>query len=149
MAGMEEEGCRPMAGDSLHQERIASINVVKEMKNYQSRIKDWLIACFGESIASDKEERSHRFLEEALELGQSVGLTKSEALELVEYVYNRPIGEKHQEVGGVMITLAAFCLAHNLDMQEEGERELKRVWTKLDVIRAKQASKPKNSPLPQ
>lgn len=119
------------------------------MSNYQSRIKDWLIACFGEPIASDKEERSHRFLEEALELSQSVGLTKPEAYELVDYVFSRPVGETYQEVGGVMVTLAAFCLAHNLNMEEEGERELERVWTKLDMIRAKQASKPKNSPLPQ
>jgi hypothetical protein len=99
-------------------------------------------------IAGDKEERSHRFLEEALELVQACGCTADEAHQLVDYVYGRPVGEKHQEVGGVMVTLAALCLAQALDMHEAGETELKRVWTKVEAIRAKQAAKPKVGPLP-
>ncbi len=46
-----------------------------------------------------------------------------------------------------MLTLAALCLAQELDMHEAGETELARVWAKMDVIRAKQAAKPKHSPL--
>jgi hypothetical protein len=41
----------------------------------------------------------------------------------------------------VMVTLAAYCLATGLDMHEAGETELARIWTKVEVIRAKQASK--------
>jgi hypothetical protein len=48
-----------------------------------------------------------------------------------------------------MVTLAALCLAQGIDMHECGETELARVWTKVENIRAKQAAKPKNSPLPQ
>ncbi|MCW2309902.1 hypothetical protein [Rhodobium gokarnense] len=33
-------------------------------------------------------------------------------------------------------------------MTAAGDAELKRVWTKIDQIRAKQAAKPKHSPLP-
>lgn len=105
--------------------------------------------CFGAAIAGDKVERNHRFLEEALELVQAAGCTKDEALRLVAYVYGRPVGELGQEVGGVMVTLAALCLAQSLDMHAEGERELERIWTKIETIRAKQAAKPKGSPLPQ
>ena len=48
-----------------------------------------------------------------------------------------------------MLTLAAHCAAHGVDMQAAGETELARVWTKIDVIRRKQASKPKHAgPLP-
>jgi hypothetical protein len=117
-------------------------------ETFQSRVQPWLLICFGEMIASDVIERNHRFLEEALELVQSCGCTKDEAHQLVEYVYNRPSGEKSQEVGGVMVTLAALCLAQDLDMDESAETELKRIWTKVEQIRAKQAAKPKYSPLP-
>lgn len=116
---------------------------------YQERVKPWLLACFGEEIATDKVERNHRFMEEALELVQSTGCTKSEVLQLVDYVFGREIGEVQQEVGGVMVTLAGLCGAHGISMHECGEVELTRVWTKVEKIRAKQKAKPKYGPLPE
>lgn len=116
---------------------------------FQSQVAPWLLACFGPEIAGDREERNHRFLEEALELVQACGCTASEAHQLVDYVFGRPIGEPHQEAGGVMVTLAALCLANALDMHEAGWTELQRIWTKVEQIRAKQAAKPKHSPLPE
>lgn len=115
---------------------------------FQARVQPWMMECFGPMILGDREERNHRFLEEALELVQACDCTQSEAHQLVDYVYGRPIGEPHQEAGGVMVTLAALCLANALDMHEAGETELARVWTKVEAIRAKQAAKPKHSPLP-
>jgi hypothetical protein len=115
---------------------------------FQSRVDDWMQACFGPEISSDKTERNHRFVEEALELAQSCGCTASEAHQLVDYVFGRPVGEPSQEVGGVMVTLAALCLAHGMSMEQAGKVELARVWTKVEAIRAKQAAKPKHSPLP-
>ncbi|CAG9184396.1 DUF551 domain-containing protein [Cupriavidus respiraculi] len=115
----------------------------------QRRVQPWMLACFGAEIAADVQERNHRFLEEALELVQACGATASEAHQLVDYVYRRPVGEKTQEVGGVMVTLAALCLAQGLDMHAAGETELARIWTKVEQIRAKQAAKPKHSPLPE
>lgn len=115
---------------------------------FQNRVQPWLLACFGAEIAADKAERNHRFLEESLELVQSCGCTASEAHQLVDYVFGRPVGEPAQEAGGVMVTLAALCLANSLDMHEAGETELARIWTKVEAIRAKQAAKPKHSPLP-
>lgn len=115
---------------------------------FQDRVQPWLMECFGEMIAGDREERNHRFIEEALELVQACGCSASEAHQLVDYVFARPVGEKAQEVGGVMVTLAALCLAQDLDMAAAGETELARIWTKVEQIRAKQAAKPKYSPLP-
>lgn len=115
----------------------------------QPRVQPWLMECFGAMIAGDREERNHRFLEEALELVQACGCTASEAHQLVDYTFGRPVGEAAQEVGGVMITLAALCLANGLDMHEAGEAELARIWTMVEKIRAKQAAKPKHSPLPE
>jgi hypothetical protein len=115
---------------------------------FQNRVLPWLLACFGEEIANDKIERNHRFLEEALELVQSTGCTQSEAHQLVDYVFSRPIGDPDQEAGGVMVTLAALCTANGIDMHASGETELARIWTKIEKIREKQAAKPKHSPLP-
>ena len=118
-------------------------------KGFQDRVSPFMAACFGPEISSDVTERNHRFLEESLELVQSKGCTASEAHQLVDYVFSRPVGEPSQEAGGVMVTLAALCLAAGLSMEKCGDVELARVWTKIDVIRAKQAAKPKHSPLPQ
>jgi len=128
----------PTAQQSAQAERAA----------FQQRVQPWMLECFGPAIAADTQERNHRFFEEATELVQACGMTQDEAHMLVDYTYGRPIGEKSQEVGGVMVTLAALCLAQDLDMHEAAETELARIWTKVDVIRAKQASKPKGSPLP-
>lgn len=118
------------------------------LDTYQSRVWDWLQACFSETVCKDKNERNHRFLEESLELVQACGCTQSEAHQLVDYVYGRKVGEPTQEVGGVMNTLAALCSVHGFDLADAAETELSRVWTKIDAIRAKQAAKPKHSPLP-
>lgn len=117
-------------------------------ETFQERVQPWMLACFGAEIASDKVERNHRFLEEALELVQACDCTREEAHQLVDYVYGRPVGVHYQEVGGVMVTLAALCLSQGLNMHQCGETELARIWTKVEQIRAKQAAKPRNSPLP-
>ncbi|WP_182342698.1 Lar family restriction alleviation protein [Comamonas koreensis] len=116
---------------------------------FQQRVQPWMMECFGVEHAADRKKRNQHFLEEALELVQSTGWTQSEAHQLVDYVYGRPWGEPAQEVGGVMVTLAALCLANGLDMHQAGESELARIWSNVDSIRARQAAKPSFSPLPQ
>jgi len=129
----------------LYQTRPAT---AKAGEPFQARVLPWMLECFGAAISADTVERNHRFLEEALELVQACGATQGEAHQLVDYVYGRDTGEPVQEVGGVMVTLAALCLAHKMDMHEAGEVELGRIWTKVSQIRAKQAAKPAMSPLP-
>lgn len=128
-------------------EQVAAPSVQGE--RFQHLVAPWMQACFGAEISADKIERNHRFLEESLELVQACGCTKEEAITLVNYVYGRPAGETKQEVGGAMVTLAALCLAQDVDMHDCGVTELARVWTAIEQIRAKQAAKPKKSPLPQ
>jgi len=111
------------------------------MKSYQERVYDWMLECFGEQIAMNCTTRYMRFGEEALELMQSLGGSKEEALKLVEYVFSRPVGEPNQEVGGVMVTLAALCYANGLDMEACGEVELAKVWQRMPEIRNKQIFK--------
>ncbi len=116
--------------------------------SFQARVAAWMRACFDAAIAADPIERNHLFLEEALELVQARGCTASEAHQLVDYVFGRPVGDPFQEVGGVEVTLAALCSAAGIDKAAAAEAELARIWTKVDQIRAKQAAKPKHGPLP-
>lgn len=71
-------------------------------------------------------ERRHRFLEEAIELAQASGCTREDARIIVDYVFDRPAGAQEQEVGGVMVTLAALCNALKLTMSDAGDKELAR-----------------------
>lgn len=119
--------------------------------DFQKRVQGWMKQCFSMEICRDRQELNHRFLEEALELVQACGCTASEAHQLVDYVYGRDQGEINQEVGGVMVTLAALCLANDIDMHEGGEVELTRILKPetMAKIQAKYAAKPKHSPLPR
>lgn len=101
-------------------------------------------------ITEAAQRLAYRFAEEALELVQACGASKEDVLRLVEYVYDRSMGEPAQEVGGVMVTLAALCFCNQIDLGSAAETELERVWQKIEKIRAKQAAKPEGvrSPLP-
>lgn len=119
--------------------------------SFQYRVLNWLMSCFSMQVCRDVVERNHRFLEESLELVQSTGCTRSEAHQLVDYVFDRPVGEPFQEVGGVFTTFSALCSCIDIDFEEAGETELARISVPavMEKIRAKQAAKPKHSPLPQ
>lgn len=122
---------------------------VGNANTFQERVHYWLEAAFGVEASKDKMERVHRFIEEGLELAQSLGCTREDAHKLVEYVFDRPVGEPLQELGGTMTTIAALSAIHGFDMESAAEHELGRMWILIEKIRAKQKAKPKFSPLPQ
>lgn len=117
---------------------------------FQNAIRTWCVDCFGKTTADDATERNWRFLEEALELVQSLGGTADDAHKLVDYVFNREPGDPGQEVGGTMVTLAALCSASNIDIGEASVAELYRITRPemMEKIRGKHAAKPHKSPLP-
>lgn len=116
---------------------------------FQTRAWTWAMSCFNERAVLDPMERNHRFLEESLELVQAAGCTQSEAHQLVDYVYGRPRGIIEQEVGGVVLTIALLCEIYGVSMVRSADAELQRCWQNIEKIRAKQAAKPKHSPLPE
>jgi len=116
--------------------------------DYQARVGEWMIACFGSDITNSLAERCFRFFEEAGELCQALDMTEDMAHQLVAYTWGREKGLASQEVGGVMVTLAALCFAANLDMAEDGETELTRISAPevMDKIRRKHAAKVLRTP---
>lgn len=115
---------------------------------FQEAVSLWMRATFSKPIVFDRVERGDRALEELLELLQSHDYPFERIPMLVEYVRNRPKGSPNQELGGVLITLAAYANATYLSMDIAAHMELLNVWQKQELIREKQKSKPKDSPLP-
>lgn len=128
----------------------AAVSVADGWGEHQHRVAAWMIECFGPKITMDRVERADRFIEEALELAQATGWTADRGHALVDYVFGRPVGEIGQEVGGVMVTLAALCNVFEIDIEAEARREVDRITQPEIVlkIRAKQATKPTGSALP-
>lgn len=122
----------------------------RNMTDFEQYVGEWCVECFGKTTADDVSERNWRFLEEALELVQALGGEASDAHNLVDYVFARKPGVPEQEVGGVMVTLAALTFARRLNLARCAVRELGRILEPetMEKIRAKHRTKPHRSPLP-
>jgi len=114
------------------------------LKPAQRNIWRWCEETFdGIAAWRTDKERAYRFFEEAGELFQAVGMTREDALRVVDYVFGRTIGEVSQEIGGVMITLCALASQQNADVQDSMQTEYERI-TRPEIqekIRGKQRAK--------
>lgn len=119
-----------------------------DRKSYQKRVRDWLVACFGLNFADPDQEREARYMEESIELFHAQGKSIEDLITLACRVYSRPPGDVRREFGDVAVTLAALAEAKGYDLSEVGDEALDRNWSRIDAIREKQASKPKNTFLP-
>lgn len=116
---------------------------------YQHAVDAWMQSTFDQATVQNVQERCFRFLEEALELVQSLGMPLVHVNTMINYTYSRPPGEPHQELGGVHVTLNALATAAGLDSAQAATDELTRVWGVQDKIRQKQLTKPvADGPLP-
>lgn len=136
-------------GIMLHKDRIPEAGTqvfagpTEPFSAYQGRVNTWVRSTFGLAHSMNIHLRSHRFLEEALELSQAAQCTRTEAHKIVDYVYDRLMGEPAQEVGGTMVTLSALCTALGVDMRSAAETELANVYPRTDKIRDKDSKKPR------
>ena len=126
-----------------------SVQASKTPETFQARNAAWLSYAMADD-PTDLPERVARFGEEALELQQALGQSREDAHALVDYVFDRPVGEPAQEMGGTMTTLALLAVVAGLDMAADGERELARCSTAavLAKIRGKRATRAGRGPLP-
>ncbi len=88
---------------------------------------EWGRRAFGNKIVNSIPERALRIAEEAIELCQVAGVPINQVYRLATEVYNRPEGELHVEMGGVLNTAVIFCMARGWDPDKILEDEICRV----------------------
>jgi len=90
----------------------------------------------------NRRERALRLIEEAIELGQTEGVTVEDVIRVSDRVFSRPVGNPEQAVGGVGVCLLAYCYAAAIDFETFTRREIERI-EHLDpnIVRAKHQAK--------
>ncbi|TCU34117.1 hypothetical protein [Rhizobium azibense] len=117
----------------LERARIAEGEERKVRDARQAAIMAWAHQAFGGIDGFDPctvEERARRFIEESLELVQSLDVTKEECQKVLDYVFDRPAGEPFQEAGGVALTFACLAEVLNISICEAEIAEFDRVQSK-------------------
>lgn len=106
----------------------------------QATVAKWVSETF--CNLADVPERGRRMLEEAVELAQAVGVTREDAVRLVDYVFARPPGVPYQELGGAGMTLLALAQAVGISADDAEQVELERVLAKSrEYFRTRQREK--------
>lgn len=111
------------------------------MINWQRMIRDWMFTTIGDHTQWDPVNRGQRLLEEVLEAVQcpEIGLTEDQCHDLVKYVYKRPVGVYHQEIGGTIVCLLAMCDATKEDLYKCMVDEYNRIHTSEVVDKVRNA----------
>jgi hypothetical protein len=117
------------AESSLGEAREA-LRDVWSIRDFQKRMTDWGIRCFGEEHIFDSKVRALRLVEEAVEFAQAVDAPQDQCAKLIEYVYSRPKGNPDQELGGVGVTVLVAASSRRKDFLSLVEAEVKRVESK-------------------
>lgn len=113
-----------------------------EHNGFQTRCRLWVEKTFGHQT-SETRQKGFRFLEEAVELVESLGMTRENCHKIVDYVFDRNSpGEPYQELGGVMVTLATVAQVNGMNMLTAGSDEITRCEANTDKIREKDKRKP-------
>jgi len=107
------------------------------------RIGQFLRDAWPEDITVRPKVRVYRFMEEAMELGQALDVTKEQAQTLLDRVYGNPPGDVKQEVGGVVFTMFATVKSLGMDVLTEGHASVDEAYGRIDKIREKNKTKPR------
>lgn len=91
-----------------------------------SRFLSWAHETFGD-IALDPQERTMRFLEEAVELAHAMNIDAATVQAIADRVFSRPAGELTREVGQCLCTLELLSKALNVDANSLADDEFFRV----------------------
>jgi hypothetical protein len=109
----------------------------------QDIVTDWIQRMWPEDPVIRPEMRIIRFLEEALELGQAMGVSIDKIDELIGQVYSKEPGEVPQEIAGSYNTLLAVAASVGVDAGSAGRTELDDAWDRREEVRAKSKTKVK------
>lgn len=92
-------------------------------------ILNWAVTIFGK-VAKNPKERAMRVFEEAAELAQGTDVSYHECNQILIRTFNRPKNEGHLEVGGLLVTVYAYCATQKIDPMFALESEVERVLAK-------------------
>lgn len=95
---------------------------------WQREVLEWAVDKFGE-IARDPRERAMRFVEEAVELAQTQGVTDIDLGRICRRVFTRPAGDAAKEIGQVGMTFEAMAENIGLKVAPLIKAEIERVKT--------------------
>ena len=114
-----------------------------EVLTFQKRVSAWVAKALGDDTAHNAPERSLRTVEEALELAQVCRVSREVLHRLVDYVFERPVGNAAQEISGVLVTLYSTADALDVNADEAFEAELARIQQPevMEKIRRRQSEK--------
>lgn len=88
----------------------------------QEKVFAWAKAAFTEEQTTSLPQRGLRLLEESIEAFQACGGDPAMAHKLVDFVFARPAGALHQELGGVGVTVLALAAAAGLAAARSARR---------------------------
>lgn len=145
---LDDHDAKRDVNESVKAVRLALLDVVHP-KPFQAQCQSWLDEVVRDD-PTDLAERRARFMEEAMELTQSLGMTLIEVIQLAAYVWSRPNGVPSQEYGGAYTTLAVLAQFTKHDLATCGETELARCWDPavIEKIRGKRSRRHGRGPLP-
>ena len=103
---------------------------ISPRRDRQIETVQWARRAFGIAQANDQKQRAARLLEEAIEAYQATGANPAMAHKLVDFVFDRPVGELAQELGQVQVCVLLLADAAALDADNEELRELNRIRAK-------------------
>jgi NTP pyrophosphatase (non-canonical NTP hydrolase) len=127
-------------GSYAHQGHIyGALEGARATRQHQAR--RWAERAFGADHVASVSQRGARHLEEAIEAAQAAGVQRDMAHRLVDYIFDRPAGDLHQEIGGSGLTLLLLAAAAGLDADAEEDRELRRVSKSPEHFRARNEAK--------
>lgn len=92
----------------------------------QKRNRRWVESRLG-MAAMDLHERGMRSAEENIEVVQCCGVTAEELIALVWHVFDKPVGDIQQELGGAGMTLLGVADSAGYVLSQCVEKELERV----------------------
>jgi hypothetical protein len=123
--------------------RLRDITTAKPsyVETYTHEMGHWCRDTFGDLIYSNKVERAARLIEEAVEVGQTLGIEPPMVHAIVNAVYAKPKGALAQELGGVIVAWAILLSALNLSAAKIMADAQSDCWDRQEQIRKKGAQK--------
>lgn len=88
----------------------------------------WAVKTFGQ-VALDHDERTARFVEEAIELAHAQGMPADKVGRIIDRVYSRPPGDLAKEIGQATATVELLAESMGLSADGLATIEFARVQT--------------------